>query len=460
MLGGDLSSRSMACALIATLAECVDGRSIELIVPHEGQDIRKWVRSAEKLNRMRRLDPRVDVSAELGKHPPGEHGCIELVAIARRVKCSVGGHERPVHASLDAIEAPIKAWTGQERARDTVIIVATKPEHIAGLHQHLTDNQQAVTALSHVVPATAINSQTLSRASYLLSHSVVSVFRADAAFESAPPDLQRLARGVGLSPDAQLERSIGRLAQACREEFTTWLSGTQDKCEAERNAAGAKIVDAVIRDYFKSGAGQGARTSSLKSPNKGYASNSPVTNRDGREQRRQDSSVELDKLREANAPLEHFIAKKVGQCGEMAALALHLARHLGLTANVWGFTGAEDSHGLCVIGRVPKAIPPGGSQPPHGPIQLAGRTDTDGDLTADGVWIVDRWADVCMPGKEYFNAFANKMQWWGTLKKVISLADGSGGGEWVYADSEKWANATFRSKLQKHTIPNIDYSPE
>jgi len=128
-------------------------------------------------------------------------------------------------------------------------------------------------------------------------------------------------------------------------------------------------------------------------------------------------------LRAAEAPIQQFIERGVGNCGVMACHALLEAREAGLTATLWGLkdaAGRDADHVFCLVCR---------------PGENAAPADVELGRPGTGV-IIDPWAGVVARADHYGEQMKQKMQKWaGENKKILRHADLGG---WVNATDPDW----------------------
>jgi hypothetical protein len=138
----------------------------------------------------------------------------------------------------------------------------------------------------------------------------------------------------------------------------------------------------------------------------------------------------LGQLREYGASLDERWAAKVGNCTEMARMAVVEARKMGLRADIWSFlqNGEPSAHAFALVElrreNLSSAYALGSER----------RTFDRGD----DFWVVDPWAGICCPGSKYDPAFVAKMEKWAAQNKQIYH-----GGKWRPADDFNWLRATL-----------------
>jgi hypothetical protein len=135
------------------------------------------------------------------------------------------------------------------------------------------------------------------------------------------------------------------------------------------------------------------------------------------------------------APLAERCLAKVGNCTEMAFLAVEAARYLGLRANVWGFmaAGRSFSHEFAIV----ESRGGDGHGLSSAYSQGIARENFDG---CDDFYVVDPWAGICCAGSDYDTAFMEKMAKWASQGKRIWRA-----GEWLQATDPAWLAVTVES---------------
>ncbi len=229
LLGGTLSDARMCGVLLAALTECNDGRPIDLMLNAPDDRVQAMSEAAGNINMRRYLNAEADVSGLLEGFNESDHQLIELLSAAKRCHAKVrafGAAASPQEAIRRVSEA-CSAGAGP-------VIVLGPTEHIAGLRASLDPGQRAATVLQ-------VDSTAGPAANAAVALANVAAFRADAAPPASPSDVRTLARQLGV-PQAPLGPTIGRLAKACHVRYHDWLSWHRDASEAERNAAGARIV--------------------------------------------------------------------------------------------------------------------------------------------------------------------------------------------------------------------------
>lgn len=413
------SGSAMLHAAVAALSDCTGGLPATLMIPKEPALVASWKRAANGINDMLVEDPAADIGETLLKYPEDQRAYIELLAIAKRCGGSVVGME-PIP---DVTSGPAKQQVMVRQidaecfnAKGPVVAMADA-EGLGALAQRL-GTRHCVSSFAPIVAPRGPDA-------------------------SGDPSLHEVARDLGVPTSGRWGPTIGKLAAECRARYDGWLIGSPDADVLARNEMAAEIVYKATRDHFKSGVGSGRKDGALKSSNKRYAPNSPIAKRAERESRRLYSFVTLQQT--IGAWLEKRIEQRVGQCSDMAGLAVLLARNLGLTANMWKFGDAIDPHVFCVVGLVPSQED--ASRP-------ADRLDEHGRWQAPGLQVVDAWASVRCPGGYFLEKFKDKMKYWNLpdkLKQVGMMLDDKGSSAWFSPMSERWAKATFEGPVTKVT---------
>lgn len=232
------------------------------------------------------------------------------------------------------------------------------------------------------------------------------------------------------------------------------------------NSLAGEVVYEVLRSHYKGG---------LKSSNWRYAQDGPAPA--DKRQRREDNALRsgelLYQLDTRGAPLEDYLALKIGNCQVHAAAATALARALGAQANIWHFVDAEDqeddegdlvaahTHAVCIVGEVPSL------QDPQRP---AGKYERTGDVQADHLFAVDTWSGLKGPGSSFRDDFRQKMIDKSLSGKQIAIevaGDDPAHPEEVREElvsprSEAWLGMTADApfSMRKDIEPDAKYRPE
>jgi hypothetical protein len=138
----------------------------------------------------------------------------------------------------------------------------------------------------------------------------------------------------------------------------------------------------------------------------------------------------LNGLRLGHASLADRWEAKVGNCTEMARMAVDEARKLGLRANTWGFEHEDGSipHEFAVVELRGATLSSAYAQ--------GGRCrNFEG---CDDFWIVDPWAGICCEGSRYDAAFAAKMNKWAAQNKHVFYDNA-----WHRANEFSWLKSTI-----------------
>jgi hypothetical protein len=189
----------------------------------------------------------------------------------------------------------------------------------------------------------------------------------------------------------------------------------------------ADQVSARVRAYFKDG---------NKSSNKQRFAIAPDDLRAEVDAlRRWLAELSLSPMQWCRRPLTEVLAQKTGNCTEMTYMAAHLARGMGVRAEVWGFKERNNlfSHVFCVIGELKGCE----TQTSFG-VSITSKADFS---DCKDVWIADPWAGICCTGAEYDAAFNAKMRRWAAQNKQIWGPTG-----WISATSDDWLGSTLGAR--------------
>lgn len=232
------------------------------------------------------------------------------------------------------------------------------------------------------------------------------------------------------------------------------------------NRLAGEVVYEALRSHYKDG---------LKSSNWRYAQDgqAPADKRQRREDHALRSGELLQQLDDRGAPLEAYLALKIGNCQVHAAAATALARALGAKANIWHFVDAEDreddegdliaahTHAVCIVGEVPSL------QDPQRP---AGKYERTGDVQADHLFAVDTWSGLKGPGSSFRDDFRQKMIDKSLSGKLIAIeVEGDDPAhpeevreQLVSPRGEAWLGMTADSpfSMRKDIEPDPKYRPE
>jgi hypothetical protein len=179
----------------------------------------------------------------------------------------------------------------------------------------------------------------------------------------------------------------------------------------------AKEVHKAVRDFYKG---------CLKSSNKTYKMNFNYENINTFEKRatRNDNKAKVTKMLSIyRSLLDHEASSlfergkkisqqprqmRIGNCEEMALLAAYygLTTYSDLDGKTWlGSITTPGDHAFCLLGP---STQPGWHSPPN----MSKSNESK-------FWIVDPWANICCPIKDYYDSFMKKMAQWDKDEKMI-----------------------------------------
>lgn len=292
---------------------------------------------------------------------------------------------------------------------------------------------------------------------------------AQASSSTAPAAVVTEAHRLAVQERVPTLGRVGtELAASCLAEFErrggTALAASSDPQAAKQlNALAGEIVFDKLKSHFR----EGPKTSNWR-----YAADAPVPDekRLRRERNADTSGVMQHEMDDRGAPLEEYLAKRVGNCQTQASAAVAMARSLGVPANIWHFINAGDregsdgeliaahTHATCVIGQVPS------TEDPNRPARKYDRT---GHNEASHLFMVDTWSGVKGPGDTFREAYRQQMHNKDAKGKLIALEVEAGSPgkvqeELVRPAGKEWMQMTVDSgfTMRKDTEPDPKYRPE
>ncbi|MDR5782529.1 hypothetical protein QCE63_24300 [Caballeronia sp. LZ065] len=130
-----------------------------------------------------------------------------------------------------------------------------------------------------------------------------------------------------------------------------------------------------------------------------------------------------------NAPTDYsaVLLSRAGNCQEMAGAAAQLILSNGGQATVYA-VDYQGSHAFTLVGHVPP-----------------GAIDHVGLQDYDGCWVVDPWAGLVCPARDYCGAFDQQMSTWAGRHKLLSWNN-----EWIEPTDPHWLLAILNGP--KHPV--------